>query len=183
MSYIHANDNATKNAAILDRIFADKTVEQFIEEFNDSSEIDLFSYFFSACETFSDKIDGFNDPFHTVEIMGALLSHIKDKLTQLASAKIKKYAVTEEAWRCFGIVYRRERIFSASEIYIKCLNDICSEVCSVEYATFKNYFSLVLALDLHKANANSNKIAQVAFNMYKEKESRAEQIELPAIDF
>ena len=181
MSYIPANDNATKNAAILDRIFADKTVEQFIKEFNDSENINFFSYFFGACETFSDKIDGYNDPFHTMEVMGALLAHIKDKLAHLASAKIKKYAATEEAWGCFGLVYNRQRSFNASDIYYLHVNDLCAKVCSDEYADFKNYFNLVLALDLH--DANSNKISQAAFKMYKEKESRAAQIELPALEF
>lgn len=181
MSYIPAKASkpiqASEEELIVDLILFNKTAEQF----NKSEYIDFFGYSLDVCASSCAKSDYADDYFTGVQVVPALFDRVLCKLPQHASAKIKKYAATEDAWKLFAMSY--ERTFSDATAHLYDLVNAYIAASSEEYATFKSYFNVARAL-ASDAEATSIEIARDAFDMYSANQvDNVEQIELPAIEF
>lgn len=185
MSYIPAKASkpiqASEEELIVDLILFNKTAAQFIEQFNASEYIDFFGYSLDVCASSCAKSEYADDYFMGVQVVPALFDRVLCGLPQHASAKIKKYAATQDAWKLFAVYY--EDTFSAATTHVKDLVAAYIAASHEEYATFKSYFNVARALESN-AEATSRDVGRNAFDMYSaSKVNQAEQIELPALEF
>lgn len=182
MSYINAYTNRVPDdEAIVDLILSNKTAAQFIEQFNASEYIDFFGYSLDVCASYCEDSNETRDYFKAVQIVPALFDRVLCELPQHASAKIKKYAATQDAWKLFAVYY--EDTFSAATTHVKELVAAYIAASHEEYATFKSYFNVARALESN-AEATSRDVGRNAFDMYSANQvDQVEQIELPALEF